>query len=63
MVGLGLYPNYQSAIGKAIKCKKIIEPNIKEHKNYNKYFELYKKITSHLWNDWEERIKILNEID
>jgi len=63
MVGLGLYPNYQSAIDKVIKYKKIIEPNHKEHKIYNKYFELYKKIISHLWNDWEERIKILSEIN
>lgn len=61
MVAMGLYKNYQSSIHDIVKIRKVLKPNIKRHELYSKIFHVYCNIISHLWNDWEDRLEILNE--
>lgn len=61
MVSEKIYNSYDDAIKKIIKPKKIFSPNKENNNIYKDFYPLYVKIYKDLWNDWDERLKLLNK--
>jgi xylulokinase len=43
-VSIGWYPSFQEAANSMSRIKKIIKPDLQNHKKYQKFFKVYKKI-------------------
>ncbi|MGZ6229497.1 MAG: FGGY-family carbohydrate kinase [Syntrophales bacterium] len=61
MVAMGLFPDHRTAIQNVVRIKRVFEPHHKHHVLYSKVFQLYRSITSHLWEDWDYGAEILRE--
>jgi sugar (pentulose or hexulose) kinase len=61
MVSEKIYNCYNGAIKKIIKPKKIFYPNNENTKIYRDFYSLYVKIYKDLWNDWDERLALINK--
>ena len=61
MVAMGLFPDHRTAIQSVVRIKRVFEPHHKHHVLYSKVFQLYRSITSHLWEDWDYGAEILRE--
>ena len=61
MVAMGLFPDHRTAIQNVVSVKRVFEPDRKHHELYGKIFQLYRRITSHLWEDWDFAAEIFGE--
>jgi sugar (pentulose or hexulose) kinase len=59
MVATGIYPDYNSAFNNTIKIEKVFQPDRENHDLYKQYFQIYRSIVKHLWDDWDKRYEIL----
>lgn len=61
-IALGIYKDYQDAIGRTVKLNRTYVPDMENHKRYEKYYEVYLTLRKHFDPLWNERVRILSEI-
>ena len=59
MAATGVYPDYKNAFSNTIKIERIFQPDRENHDLYKQYFQIYRSIVKHLWDDWDKRHEIL----
>ncbi len=59
LVATGKHPDLRSASRACAGSEHVYQPNAANHTLYQEYFQLYRKITRHLWDDWDRRAVIL----
>lgn len=52
MVGVGIYPSVEAACDSVVKLRDTAEPDMVHHEEYGKYYAIYKKLYSHLKDDY-----------
>ena len=62
MVAMGLFPDHRSAIRNTVRTERIFEPDAERHAHYRRLCHLYRNITRHLWDDWDQRADILKQV-
>lgn len=57
----GYYASYKEAVEKTVEYGVTYQPNMENHKQYMKFYELYKKTYENMLEVWKLRQKILGE--
>lgn len=58
MVGVGIYPSVETACDSVVKLRDTAEPDMVHHEEYGKYYGIYKKLYSHLKDDYAALAKL-----
>lgn len=58
MVGAGIYPSVEEACDAVVKLRDTVEPDGERHKQYESYYGIYKKLYSHLKEDFATMAKL-----
>lgn len=61
MVIQEIYQGYEEAVEKTVKPDKSYIPNEKNHKKYQKYYELYRQTCQRLMPTWKTRAELIKE--
>lgn len=59
-VGVGIYSSVEDAVRKVVKLKREYYPNPENHQKYQQLHRLYQSLYQHLWDDWDLRVKVVN---
>jgi sugar (pentulose or hexulose) kinase len=59
-VGVGIYSSVEDAVRKVVKLKREYYPNPGNHQKYQQLYRLYQSLYQHLWDDWDLRVKVVN---
>ena len=59
-VGVGIYSSVEDAVRKVVKLKREYYPNPENHQKYQQLYRLYQSLYQHLWDDWDLRVKVVN---
>ena len=57
----GLYPDYKTAVDSIVRVDKVYRPIEENHKQYLKFYELYKLIRNSLHDAWKLRAKLFED--
>ena len=60
IVAVGIYSSVEDAARKVIKLKREYYPNPGNHQKYQQLYKLYQSLYQHLWDDWDLRVKVVN---
>ncbi len=57
-IAVGVYSDVKEAVEKVVRFSRIYQPQKENHLIYREYYNLYKSIYEHLWEDWDKRDRL-----
>lgn len=58
----GIYPDIGEAVKRTVSLEATFQPNMENHQKYRELYRLYQGLYQHLWDDWDTRAEILNQM-
>ncbi len=58
----GIYPDIGEAVKRTVSLEATFQPNTENHQKYRELYRLYKELYQHVWDDWDMRTAILNQM-
>jgi xylulokinase/L-xylulokinase len=58
----GVYRDIGKAVERTVAVEKTFQPNMVNHQKYRELYRLYKSLYQHVWDDWDMRATIINQI-
>ena len=57
-----IYPDIGEAVKRTVSLEATFQPNTENHQKYRELYGLYKELYQHVWDDWDMRTAILNQM-
>lgn len=58
----GIYRDIGEAVKRTVAIKDTFQANMANHQKYRELYRLYKSLYQHVWDDWDIRAEILNQM-
>lgn len=58
----GIYTDKGEAVRRTVSVEATFQPNMENHQKYRELYRLYKSLYQHVWDDWDTRAEILNQM-